>query len=78
MTYQDTVLEINLKNLKHNYDYLRSKLKPRVKLLAVIKAFGYGTDSCFIALHLLYAITSPPVHKLLLSNQCLIFEVVVR
>lgn len=49
MLYQDTVLEINLKHLEHNYHYLRSKLKDNVKLLAVIKAFGYGTDASLIA-----------------------------
>ncbi len=35
-------LEINIPNLKHNYLYFRSKLKPETKLLVLIKANSYG------------------------------------
>ncbi|MDO6759631.1 alanine racemase [Tamlana sp. 2_MG-2023] len=49
---QETVLEINLKALKHNFDYLKSKLKPETKFMAVVKAYAYGSDSCEIALYL--------------------------
>jgi len=49
---KETVLEINLAHLTHNYTYLRSKLKPEVKLLAVVKAAGYGSDSVVMAKHL--------------------------
>lgn len=45
----ETVLEIDLKALKHNLEYIKSKLKPSTKILAVVKAFGYGTDDCEIA-----------------------------
>ena len=41
----NTYLEINLKNLASNLDFLRSKIKSTTKLLAVIKANGYGSDS---------------------------------
>ena len=49
---QQTILEIDLKALKHNFEYLKSKLKPEVKFLAVVKAFAYGNDSNQIALYL--------------------------
>ncbi|MBU2949734.1 alanine racemase [Tamlana agarivorans] len=49
---QETVLEINLKALEHNFDYLKSKLKPETKFMAVVKAYAYGSDSCEIALYL--------------------------
>jgi alanine racemase len=49
---QETVLEINLGALSHNFDYLKSKLKPGTKFLAVVKAFAYGSDAIKIAKHL--------------------------
>jgi len=44
-----TVLEIDLNALSHNYDYLRSKLEPDVKMLAVVKAYAYGSESVAVA-----------------------------
>ena len=49
---QETVLEINLPALTHNYKYLKSKLQPNTKFLAVVKAFAYGSDSVAVAKHL--------------------------
>ncbi|MBU3820514.1 alanine racemase [Flavobacteriaceae bacterium XHP0103] len=49
---QETVLEIDLKALTHNFQYLKSKLKNNTKVLAVVKAFAYGSDACEIAKHL--------------------------
>ena len=49
---QETVLEIDLKHLEHNYNYLSSHLAPTTKFLAVVKAFGYGSDAVLIAQHL--------------------------
>ena len=49
---QETVLEINLKALKHNFGYLKSKLNTNTKFLAVVKAFAYGSDACEIAKYL--------------------------
>ncbi|SEK83983.1 alanine racemase [Aquimarina amphilecti] len=49
---KETVLEINLTHLTHNYTYLKSKLDSKVKLLAVVKAAGYGSDAITIAKHL--------------------------
>ncbi|WP_296383493.1 alanine racemase [Winogradskyella sp.] len=48
----ETVLEIDLGALTHNFNYLKSKLKPQTKFLAVVKAFAYGSDSVEIAKHL--------------------------
>ncbi|VAW11504.1 Alanine racemase [hydrothermal vent metagenome] len=45
----ETVLEIDLKALEHNYHYLRSRLLSKTKLMAVVKAFAYGSDSVRIA-----------------------------
>ena len=45
----ETLLEIDLNALDNNYRYLVSKIKPDTKVLAVVKAFGYGSDSVVIA-----------------------------
>ncbi len=47
--FLETVLEIDLNALAHNYKYLTSKLTSGAKTLAVIKAFGYGSDSIAVA-----------------------------
>ncbi|QMU64687.1 MAG: alanine racemase [Flavobacteriaceae bacterium] len=44
-----TVLEIDANALMHNLDYFRKKLNPSTKILAVVKAFGYGSDGVKIA-----------------------------
>ena len=49
---QETVLEIDLSALTHNFNYLKSKLNSETKFLAVVKAFAYGSDSVEIAKHL--------------------------
>ena len=49
---QETILEIDLKALKHNYEFLKSKLKADAKFLAVVKSFAYGSDSIVIAKYL--------------------------
>ncbi len=49
---KETVLEINLAHLTHNYTYLKSKVGTNVKILAVVKASGYGSDAAIIAKHL--------------------------
>ncbi len=49
---KETVLEINLAHLTHNFKYLKSKVDSNVKMLAVVKASGYGSDASTIAKHL--------------------------
>jgi len=45
----ETTLEINLNAILNNLNYYKSKLKPKVKLMAMVKAFSYGTGSFEIA-----------------------------
>lgn len=44
-----TVLEIDLGAMVHNLNLIRSLLKPNTKLMAMVKAFGYGSGSFEIA-----------------------------
>ncbi|MFC4095646.1 alanine racemase [Euzebyella saccharophila] len=46
---KETVLEIDLKALAHNYAFLKAKLVPETMFLGVVKAFAYGSDSIVIA-----------------------------
>lgn len=45
----DTVLEIDLGAIANNLKFYRSKLKPGVKVMAMVKAFSYGSGSFEIA-----------------------------
>lgn len=45
----NTSLEINLKAIEHNLSQYRSKLQPDVKLMAMVKAFSYGSGSFEVA-----------------------------
>lgn len=47
-----TILELNLNALEHNYNHLRSRLEPTTKFLGVVKAFAYGSDAVKISLKL--------------------------
>ena len=38
----ETILEIDLSKLESNFNFLSSKLKDNCKIIAVVKAFGYG------------------------------------
>ncbi|EAR11498.1 alanine racemase [Polaribacter irgensii 23-P] len=44
-----TILEIDGKALVHNLDYFKEKLQTTTKILAVVKAFGYGSDGAQVA-----------------------------
>ncbi len=48
----ETVLEINLKSLAHNFEYLKSKIKSSTKVMGVVKAFAYGSEAGEVALKL--------------------------
>ena len=48
----ETVLQINLSALVDNVRYFRSLLKPDTRLMAMVKAFAYGTGSVDISLEL--------------------------
>ncbi len=45
----DTVLEVNLNALANNLQFYRSKLSQGVKIMAMVKAFSYGSGSFEIA-----------------------------
>ncbi|GAA4233782.1 hypothetical protein GCM10022291_11720 [Postechiella marina] len=49
---EETVLEIDLKALKHNFNHLKSKIKSSTKFMAVVKAYAYGNEAIEIAKHL--------------------------
>ena len=38
----ETILTIDLKKLKHNFNFFKNKLNSNTKIIAVVKAFGYG------------------------------------
>ncbi|MBZ9730217.1 alanine racemase [Salegentibacter sp. JZCK2] len=46
---EETVLEIDLNALAHNFRTIKSQLKPGVKFMSVIKAYAYGNDSVAMA-----------------------------
>ncbi|MCH5245946.1 MAG: bifunctional UDP-N-acetylmuramoyl-tripeptide:D-alanyl-D-alanine ligase/alanine racemase [Muribaculaceae bacterium] len=45
----ETVLEVNLDNLVHNYNFYRAKLKPSTGIVCMVKASGYGAGSYELA-----------------------------
>ena len=49
MIIQNTHIEINLKNLENNLNFIRSKISEKTKILCVVKAFGYGSEPIEIA-----------------------------
>ena len=44
-----TILEIDLNALGHNYQYILSQLQEGTEIMAVVKAFGYGSDAIAVA-----------------------------
>lgn len=49
-----TVFEINLDSVENNLNFYRKKLKPPTKLMAMVKAYAYGSGSTEIAAFLQY------------------------
>ncbi|SNR23407.1 bifunctional UDP-N-acetylmuramoyl-tripeptide:D-alanyl-D-alanine ligase/alanine racemase [Flavobacterium sp. ov086] len=45
----ETVLEINMDSISHNLNYYKSKLADDVKIMVMVKAFGYGNGGLEIA-----------------------------
>jgi alanine racemase len=45
----ETVLEINLNAISHNFNFFKSKLKRTTKMMVMVKAFGYGNGGFEIA-----------------------------
>lgn len=49
MNNNPTVLEIDISSLLYNLNFFRSKINPSTKVLAVVKASGYGSDGVIVA-----------------------------
>ena len=49
ITTHETVLEVNLSALADNFNYFRSKLQPKTKIMCMVKAFAYGTGAVEVA-----------------------------
>ncbi len=47
-----TILEINLNALTHNYNFYKTRLHPKTKVMVMVKAFAYGGGAVEIANHL--------------------------
>jgi alanine racemase len=45
----ETILEVNLDAVVHNFNFYRSKLNPSTKMVCMVKAFGYGAGSYELA-----------------------------
>lgn len=45
----ETVLEINLNAISHNLNFFKSKLRPKTKMMVMVKAFSYGNGGFEIA-----------------------------
>lgn len=50
----ETVLDIDLDAIVHNFNFYKSKLKPKTKMICMVKADGYGTGSAEVAKTLQY------------------------
>lgn len=47
--HHETVLEVNLDSVVHNFNFFRSHLKPTTGIVAMVKASGYGAGSYELA-----------------------------
>lgn len=45
----ETVLEVNLNAISHNYNFFKSKLNANTKMMAMVKAFSYGSGGFEVA-----------------------------
>lgn len=50
----ETVLDVDLDAIVHNFKFYRSKLNPKTKMICMVKADGYGTGSSEVAKTLQY------------------------
>lgn len=47
--HHETVLEVNLDNIIHNFNFFKSAVKPSTGIVAMVKASGYGAGSLELA-----------------------------
>jgi alanine racemase len=45
----ETILEVNLDAVVHNFNHFRSMLRPETQIICMVKAFGYGAGSYELA-----------------------------
>ena len=45
----ETILEVSIKKLINNFNYLKAKLNSNTKIIAVVKAYAYGHGDIMIA-----------------------------
>ena len=45
----ETILNIDLKKLEQNFNYLKAKLNPETKIIGVVKAFAYGHGDVIVS-----------------------------
>jgi alanine racemase len=45
----ETILEVNLDAIAHNFNYYRSLLQPSTKMTVMVKAYGYGAGAAELA-----------------------------
>ena len=45
----ETILEVNLDAIVHNYNFYKEKLRPSTRMICMVKAFGYGAGSYELA-----------------------------
>lgn len=50
----ETVLDVDLDAIVHNYNFYRSRLDPKTKIVCMVKADGYGTGEADVAKTLQY------------------------
>lgn len=50
----ETVLDINLDAIVHNFNFYRARLQPKTKIVCMVKADGYGTGESDVAKTLQY------------------------
>jgi alanine racemase len=51
-TFRNTIFEVNLNAISHNYTFFKNKLNPKTKIMAVVKAFAYGHGAVAVSKHL--------------------------
>lgn len=54
MKTHETVLDVDLDAIVHNYNFYRSRLDPKTKMVCMVKADGYGTGEADVAKTLQY------------------------
>ena len=54
MKSHETLLDVNLDAIVHNFKFYRSRLEPSTKLVCMVKADGYGSGACEVAKTLQY------------------------